>query len=252
MKNEEAILAEIKKLGIAIERFIGAANSEPNEKFSGKSLDKAAKEFQELVKQREEWINEEAFARQLKASHYTAGKVVREEFGFTGYYKKGYKYFYKKDDILALAKELKKRNIDLGRYVELRKDQANFEKCLEVARGKAKKTISMKPFYIPEDLNNILTSPPKLPDLDKMHNELQKLKDEFHEKKFSDYIDIYKNNHAMVKHIYHFGKYLEPTIKRRIFRWCDEFNVVNRILQEITGKKEAKFIPVPESEMIRL
>lgn len=56
----------------------------------------------------------------------------------------------------------------------------------------------------------------------------------------------------MVKHVYHFEKYLEPTIKRRIFRWCDEFNVVNRILQEITGKKEKKFTPVPESELIRL
>lgn len=252
MKNDEAILSEIKKLGAIVERLVGTVNSEANEKFSSKSLDNAAKEFQKLLKQREEWIDEQTFDKQLKASHYTAGKVVREEFGFTGYYKKGYKFFYKKDDIVALAKELKTRNIDLGRYVELRKDQTNFEKCVEVARGNASKTLTMKPFHIPEELNNILTSAPKLPELDKMKEELQKLKDEFHEKKFSDYIDIYKDNYAMAKHVYHFEKYLEPTIKRRIFRWCDEFNVVNRILHEITGKKEKKFIPVPEKEMIRL
>jgi hypothetical protein len=80
----------------------------------------------------------------------------------------------------------------------------------------------------------------------------QKLKDEFYEDKFSDYIDIYKDNYAMVKSIYYFEKYLDPKIKRRIFRWCSEFNVVNRIMEEITQKKAEKFIPVPESEMIRL
>lgn len=249
MKNDEVILAEIKKLSSSLERLIGA-NSEPNEKFSVATLDKAAKDNKQLLAKRDEWLDEEGFDKHLKAWHYSAGKVVREEFGFTGYIKRGYRYFYNKADILALAKELKKRNVDLDRYIELRQDQTNFEKCIEVMRERAKNT--PRPFHLPEDLKDILTSPGKLPDLQMMKMERKKLEDEFYENKFGDYIDIYKSNYAMLKRIYHFEKFLDPQIKRRVRRWCDEFNTVNQILEEITGRKEKKFIPVPESEMIRL
>jgi hypothetical protein len=45
----------------------------------------------------------------------------------------------------------------------------------------------------------------------------------------------------MVKHIYFFEKYLEPGLKRRCRKWCDDFNYANNALEMITGKKE-KFI----------
>ena len=85
-----------------------------------------------------------------------------------------------------------------------------------------------------------------------MQAELQKLKDEFFENKLDEYVDIYKSNYAIVKQIYYFEKYLEPKKRMRFSRWCNEFNVVNRILEEITGKKVERFIPIPEDKIIEL
>lgn len=75
MKNDEAILAEIKKLSSTVERLFGSIKSETDDKFSSKSLDIAAKEFQQLLKQSDEWIDEEAFDKYPKAWHYTVDKV---------------------------------------------------------------------------------------------------------------------------------------------------------------------------------
>ncbi len=134
----------------------------------------------------------------------------------------------------------------------MRIDQADFEKRVERVINNTPKKTYQKAFKIPEELKDIITSPGKRPDIGVMKKALQKLKDEFFEKKFSEYIDIYKDNYAMVKQIYYFEKYLEPKIRLRYSRWCNEFNLVNRILEEITKKKPEKFIPVPEKEMIRL
>lgn len=252
MKNEEIILHEIQELKALVARLIGTNNLPKEQQFSTDALNKAEEEFKKLTKARDEWIDEDGFEKYLKADHYDSGKFVRQEFGFTSYYKKGYDYYYNKKDILAFSKELKNRNIDLNRYIELKKDQAEFEKTIAAIRGNTPLKSTAKPFHIPPELRDILTSPAKRPNLDVMKDALQKLKDEFYENNFSDYIDIYKDNYAMVKSIYHFEKYLDPKIKRRIFRWCSEFNVVQRIMEEITQKKAEKFVPVPESKMIRL
>ena len=55
----------------------------------------------------------------------------------------------------------------------------------------------------------------------------------------------------MTKFIYHFEKYLEPVLKRRCKKWCDDFNYANHSLEEVTKKKE-KFIPVKDEDMIQL
>jgi len=47
------------------------------------------------------------------------------------------------------------------------------------------------------------------------------------------------------------GKYLEPGLKRRCVKWCDDFNYANRALELITGKKE-KFKAPPDPAQIQL
>ena len=42
----------------------------------------------------------------------------------------------------------------------------------------------------------------------------------------------------MLKYIYHFEKYLEPGLKNRCRKWCEDFNYANHALELITGKKE--------------
>jgi curved DNA-binding protein CbpA len=114
MKKEEIILQEIQELKAVIARLVGTDNLPKEQQFSIEAINKAEEEFKKLTRARDEWIDEEGFGKYLKARHYDAGKVVRQEFSFTSYYKKGYNYFYKKKDILAFSKELKNRNIDSG------------------------------------------------------------------------------------------------------------------------------------------
>ncbi|MCX6200176.1 MAG: hypothetical protein NTY88_13320 [Bacteroidetes bacterium] len=252
MKENEKILSEIQELKNLVARLIRSDNLPKDHQFSQEAIDKASDEFQKLLRDREEWIEDNDFDKYLKASHRHVGKFIRNEFGFKNYFKKGYDYYYSKKDIIALAKELKSRNVDLDRYIELRIDQADFEKRVQSVIHNIPKKAYQKTFRIPEELRDIITSPGKRPDVEVMKAKLQKLKEEFFEKQFSDYIDIYKDNYAMVKEIYYFEKYLEPKIRVRYSRWCDEFNLVNRIIEEITSKKPERFIPVPEDKMIRL
>jgi 2-keto-4-pentenoate hydratase/2-oxohepta-3-ene-1,7-dioic acid hydratase in catechol pathway len=90
-----------------------------------------------------------------------------------------------------------------------------------------------------------------MPEASVIREDIKRLKEEFFQYKLSDYIDIYKDNYAMTKFIYHFEKYLEPGLKRRCKKWCDDFNYANHALEEVTKKKE-KFIPVKDEDMIQL
>lgn len=51
--------------------------------------------------------------------------------------------------------------------------------------------------------------------------------------------------------IYWFEKYLEPGLKKRCKKWCEDFNYANHAIEEVTKKKET-FIPVQEEDMIQL
>lgn len=55
----------------------------------------------------------------------------------------------------------------------------------------------------------------------------------------------------MMKFIYHFEKYLEPELKKRCKKWCDNFNYANNALEAVTKKNET-FKPVKEENMIEL
>jgi len=51
----------------------------------------------------------------------------------------------------------------------------------------------------------------------------------------------------MLKHVYFFQKYLEPGLKRRCQKWCEDFNYANHALELITGKKEKFVVTDPAS-----
>ena len=247
---QEQIIKELKELKTVISKLIGTSDLPAKERFSKEAILKACKEFQKLSIERGEWVSDWDLYKYFKNAH-RAGTFIRQQFCFSNYYKKGQTYYYNKKDLIALSKELKERNVDLGRYIEYREDQEKFRKYIERAnennKGKGKK----KTFDLPYDLKDIATSPPKAPSPDIIKEDIEKLKQEFFKFNLSDYIDIYKNNHAMMKFIYHFEKYLEPELKRRCKRWCENFNYANHALEMVTNKKEV-FIPIKEEDMIQL
>ena len=212
-------------------------------------IDRAGKEFQSLAIERGEWISEREISKFIKGVDWNVGKFLRDEFHLSRFYKKGRSYYhYYKKDIIAIGKELKARNVDLKRYMELKASQENF-------KGKIAK-ISLKRFednvyLIPENVRDISTSAPPAPTLEIIQEDLDRLRDEFFQHKLSEYVDIYNESYAMVKIEYYFEKYIDPTLKWRSKRWCENFNYANEALALLTGKK-GKFVPVKEEEMIQL
>lgn len=246
MQNQ--ILSELKEVKNILAKLSGTSEMPKSEQFSQLALDKAAKAFQRIEVERGEWVSENDIGKYLKSACWTAGKFIRTEFGFNNCIKQGYRYLYNKKSLQKLDKELRERNINLKRYMEYIRDEAEFKKKLEAN----KKTLKGKrPYNLRTDLKDITTSSPPLPDVELVKKDLKQLKDEFFQYKMAEYIDIYKGNHAMMKFIYHFEKYIDPQIKRRCKKWCDDFNYANYALELITKKKEI-FVPVREDEMIQL
>lgn len=249
ISNMDQILKEVRELKSLLSELIGTKDLPKNEKFSKAAIEKAAKEFKKLSIERGEWIEDYHIDRIIKNAPYHAGKFIIKEFQFSNYFKKGQRFYFNKKDITALAKELKKRNIDLKRYIEYKEDLERFRKYLDAA--KENKLKAKKKAFVMGDIFNIASSPPKPPSVDVIRDDIAKLKEEFFESKLGDYIDIYDSNHAMLKSIYWIEKYLEPELKKRCKRWCENFNYANHALTLVTNKKE-KFVPVKEDDMIEL
>lgn len=248
---EKKILQEIRELRIVLARVIGTEDLAIKNQFSIETLDKAASDFKKMSIERGDWVKDEDIYKIIKGSHYHSGNFIRSEFGFKNFFKRGRTYYYYKKDIIALAKELKERNVNLGRYMELKEDQAKFKKYISTIPQNKKGKKKERPYHLPDELKDITSDPPKMPSVDLVREDLKKLKEEFFQFKLSDYVDIYNDNHAMMKFIYHFEKYLDPQLKRRCKKWCDDFNYANHALELITNKSD-KFIPVPEEDMIQL
>ena len=248
---QKELLAEIKELKTAISTLIGTSDLLPEEQFSKEALAKAAKQFQKLSIEKGEWVSDSDITKYIKNAHYRAGVFIIREFNFTNYFKSGRTFFFNKKDLIALAKELKERNVNLGRYMEYIDDQVRFKKSLAIAADNNKGKSKKKSFKIPADLKDFNTSPVKMPSADIIREDIKRLKEEFFQYKLSDYVDIYKDNYAMMKHIYWFEKYLEPGLKKRCRKWCEDFNYANHAIEEVTKKKEI-FIPVQEEDMIQL
>lgn len=247
---QQQILNELKQLKEVLAILAGTANLSTREQFSRPALDKAAKQFQKLAIERDEWVNDDKISKYIKNAGYHAGNVIRSEFLFKNYFKRGHTYYYYKKDLITLNDELKKRNIDLGRYIEIVNDQVKFRKYLDRV-NEEKSNTAKKQFRIPKGLKNITTSPPPFPDAEIIRADIKRLKDEFFEFKLDQYIDIYRGTYAMMKHVYCFQKYMASDLMKRCRKWCDNFNYANTALEKVTKKKE-HFNPVKDEDMIEL
>lgn len=247
---EKQILDELKELRVALVKLAGTTELPKSKQLSPAVLNKAAKEFQKLNQENNEWVTEYDLYKYFKESHYGVGKFIREEFRFTNFFIKGKSHYYNKADIQALAKELKVRNVNLKRYMELKVDKGNFNKKIASAHLN-KKQFKNKPYLLNEELCDINTSNPPRPSVEVIKEDLKRLQEEFFEYKLEEYIDIYKGNYAMVKFEYHFSRYMKSEIKSRTKKWCENFNYANKALELLTNKK-SNFIPIKEEERYQL
>ena len=245
MQNQ--ILTELSELKSILSHLIGTNELESQEQFSKESLDKAARLFARMAAKRGDWVKEDELGKYIKAD-WRAGSFIRSEFGFSACIKDGRSYLYNKKALQKLGQELKARNIDLSRYMEYRRSESEFQKKISANK---KLTKNKSPYELAPDIKDITTSPPPAPDVALVKADLKRLKDEFFQYKMSEFIDIYRDNHAMMKYVYYFEKYLDPQIKRRCKKWCDDFNYANHALELITKKKDV-FVPVKEEDMIQL
>lgn len=244
-KNLRSELQDIKSI---LTQILGTPDLKPEEQFSQEVLEKAAKLFLKFRTERGEWIEEDHLSKIFKGCHWTTGKFLREHFKFNDYYKQGRKYFYNRKTAQRLADELKSRNVDLNRYIEFVESEAAFRKSM--ADNKARKK-GKRPYLLPDDSRDVQPTDPPKPDVQIVKDDLKRLKEEFFQFKMEEYIDIYRDNHAMTKFEYHYEKYLNPTMKSMCRKWCDSFNYANHALELLTKKKE-KFILVKEDDMIEL
>lgn len=248
MEKQEQILNEIKELKSIIAKLLGLSSPSTENPFSTEALEKAAKDYRKLSIERGEWVSSHEIDKHIKSASYNPANFIIRELEFSNYFKRGSTYYFNKQDLIALAKELKDRNIDLGRYEELKADQEKFKKYLENASQNKK---GKKAFKLPKDVKDIISVPAKIPPVEELKADLKKLREEYLQYKLIEYIDIYRDSYAMSKHLYYIQKYIEPDVRKRINKWVTDFNNVNHLLTESKVKKE-KFIPIKDDEIIQL
>jgi hypothetical protein len=247
---QKQILTELKELQTVIAKLVGSTDFPEQDRFSIEKIEKAAKEFKKLFTERGEWIREYDLDKYFKGVSYGAGAFIRNEFGFSNYFKKGNTCFYNRKDIISLAKELKDRNVNLSNYMEFMADQENFKKKIAIAAAN-KKAIGKRPYVLPDNVQDIAATDPPRPPVELVRKDLEDLKKEFFEYKLDEYIDIHRDSYTMVKFTYHYDKYYPKELKSRCRKWCEQFNYANYALEMLIGKK-SEFIPVKEEDMIEL
>jgi len=248
---EKQILEELKELKAAVVQLAGTANLPKAEQLSAATLSKVAKEFQKLKKTSDEWLSEDELYKYFKDTHYGTGKFIREQFGFSNYFKHGRTHYYNKTDILALAKELKERNVKLARYIKLKEEEEGLKKRIASAALNKKASKKKKSYEIPDEVRNINVSDYPKPSVEVIKEDLKNLQEEFFKYKLGEYIDIYRGNYAMVKYDYSLKRYISNEIQSRCKKWCENFNYANHAL-ELLNQKRVDFIPVKEDDMIQL
>ncbi len=224
-------LKEIQDIRKLLSKIIGTSELPTRQQFSKESLDKAADEFKKLSIQRGEWITDSQISDIIKKAPYYSGKFIIEQFGFTNYFIKGKSLYFNRKSIVALNKELRIRNINLAKYIELFRNQEKFKKYVEKANQGAKKKENH--FHLPEGLKDV--NPSSYPPPSKeISDHITSLKAEFEKFKLSDYIELYSNEtYAMFKHEYYWDRYLKPDLKKQCTKWCNEFNHANYALKKI-------------------
>jgi hypothetical protein len=100
---EDKIYTELKILRVLLSRIVGSSDLPIKEQFSSTALDKAAKEFKKLSIARGEWITESELYGYFKNANYGVGKFIRDEFGFSNFFKQGQTTYYHENDILQFC-----------------------------------------------------------------------------------------------------------------------------------------------------
>lgn len=227
MEKEDQILNEIKEVHNLIAVLIGTSEQPANTRFSEEAISKAAREFKDLSIQRGEWISEYEVSRFFRDSPYYTGKFIIENFAFNNYFTKGKSRFYNRKDILALGKELKNRNVNLGKYIKLVEDKEKFQKNIESAKQKKGNR-----FIISDELKDVQPSPYPLPSISIIQEHINSLMVEFQEGNIGKFVDLYENStYAMYKMEYQFDRYIDIKIKNTCKKWCENFNYANNALQ---------------------
>jgi hypothetical protein len=221
------ILKEIKEVRQLLSKMIGTNDLPAKQQFSTQALDKAAEEFKTLSIQHGEWISD--ISKIIKGAPYGSGKFIIDKFGFNNYFTRGKTKYFNRKDLMALNNELKERNINLARYIELIDDQEKFKKYVKsVQKGKKKG----KHFQLQEELKDVQTSSCPAPPLDVIQNHIDTLKAEFEKFKLAEYIDLYEDStYAMFKYEYYYDRYLEASKKKQCKKWCEDFNYANHALK---------------------
>jgi hypothetical protein len=187
---------------------------------------------------RGEWITSDENSKVIKHADWRSGKLIIEQFQFKNYFTRGKTHYFKKKDLIDLGKELKKRNINLGQYYELLKDQEKFQKYIEsITQPESSKR--KRRYKIPEGLENIYSEPYSPPNEELVRTEINALLDEYEKFDLSEYVDLYeKKTYAMFKYLYHWDKYIDPEVKKHCKGWCEKFNYANEALNRILKLKK--------------
>ena len=232
---ETKILEELKQIKLILSKITGTEDLPTKERFSKEALDKAAKEYQDMVIKCGEWVSNSDLSDVSKIYSWNSGKFIIEKFGFSSYFQRGKSLYYNKKDLIALKNELKERKIDLERYIELTEDQEKFEKYIanvNLPKGKNKN------FEIPDFLEDIETKPYLISE-EIINKDIEELKEEFRNKKLADYVDLYhRGTYAMFKYQYEFDKYLDANMKRDSKNWCTRFNYANHAHEKLKELKQ--------------
>jgi hypothetical protein len=235
---QKQILAELKELRISMAYLVGTPDLPPEEQFSKEALDKVAASFRLLTKERGEWVEGKDIGKVIRNAPHNAGSFLINELKFKAYFKKAYSYYFHKKSLVALRDELKERNVDLKRFMELREDQAKFKKSMEKAAKLLKSKKSKKLYELNDDVKDILSTPALKPHIELIQEDIRRLRNEFEEQKLFEYVDIYKETHAMFKEIYWFRKYIDNDIKNRCKKWIEDFNYANYALKKANDDNE--------------
>ena len=181
---QKEVLSELRELKSILAQMIGTSDQPEQDQFSKETLTKASKLFIRMAAQRGEWIKEDELGKYIKAN-WRAGSFIRSEFKFNACMKDGHYYLYNKKALQKLGQELKARNIDLRRYMEYKRSEADFRKKLASNKRSVK---GKRPYEIPAELKDITTSAPPMPDVEIVKKDLNRLKEEFFQHKMNEYI----------------------------------------------------------------
>ncbi|MFD2871967.1 hypothetical protein ACFS5N_05775 [Mucilaginibacter ximonensis] len=226
---EKAVLAELKAIRAALATLAGTSDLPEGEQLNLVALEKAAKEFKKLSTLRKAWVEEYQLSSVFKDVRHGTGKFLREELGFTAYFTHGRGHFYNRKALLALARELKERKVNLARYMEYKTDRAKFEAKVKKAK--------LAVYVLADDMRNIETSVTPAPSKILVTDEIKRLEGEFDE--FREYVDAYEG-FAMMKSDYFFSKFRDAAFRARCKKWIESYNYAHealRLLKDRAGVK---------------